>query len=121
MANTYRYDNLTNTAGVHLDPTGGYRLSIDGNVKVKGNLCFYKEGTTDSYGLQDLIFIKSLETKTLQLSAANKLKLKLNTTGAITNNSNDMHTYTQTCAQDTNPKLCDSRIEKGETKETMIP
>ena len=94
MANTYRYDNLTNTAGVHLDPIGGYRLSINGNViKVKGNLCFYKEGTTDSYGLQDLIFIKSLETKTLQLSAANKLKLKLNNTGAITNNSNGLHKH----------------------------
>jgi hypothetical protein len=38
-----------------------------------------------------------------------------------TNNSNDMYTYIQTCTQDTNPKLCDSRIEKGETKETMIP
>jgi hypothetical protein len=27
-------------------------LSINGNVKVKGDLCFYKEGTTDSYCLQ---------------------------------------------------------------------
>jgi hypothetical protein len=53
MANTYRYDNLTNTAGIYQDPIGGYRLSINGNVKVKGDLCFYKEGTTDSYGLQD--------------------------------------------------------------------
>jgi hypothetical protein len=46
-------------------------LSINGNVKVKGDLCFYNEGTTDSYCLQDLIFIKSLETNTLQLSATN--------------------------------------------------
>jgi hypothetical protein len=67
MANIYRYDNLTNTAGIYQDPIGGYRLSINGNVKVKGDLCFYKEGsTTDSYCLQDLIFIKSLETNTLQ-------------------------------------------------------
>jgi hypothetical protein len=58
MANMYRYDNLTNTAGIYQDPTGGYRLSTNGNVKVKGDLCFYKEGTTDSYCLQDLIFIK---------------------------------------------------------------
>jgi hypothetical protein len=50
MANIYRYDNLTNTAGIYQDPIGGYRLSINGNVKVKGDLCFYKEGTTDSYG-----------------------------------------------------------------------
>ena len=57
MANIYRYDNLTNTAGIYQDPIGGYRLSINGNVKVKGDLFFYKEGTTDSYCLQDLIFI----------------------------------------------------------------
>ena len=29
--------------------------------------------------------------------------------------------HTQACTQDTNPKLCDSRIEKGETTETMTP
>ena len=52
MADIYRYDNLTNTAGIYQDPIGGYRLSINGNVKVKGDLCFYKEGTTDSYCLQ---------------------------------------------------------------------
>jgi hypothetical protein len=27
-----------------------------------------------------------------------------------------MYTHTQACTQDTNPKLCDSRIEKGENK-----
>jgi hypothetical protein len=91
MANIYRYDNLTNTAGIYQDPIGGYRLSINGNVKVKGDLCFYKEGTTDSYCLQDLIFIKSLETDTLQLSSTNKLELKLNDTGAIKNNSNGLY------------------------------
>jgi hypothetical protein len=32
-----------------------------------------------------------------------------------------MYTHTQACTQDTNPKLCDSRIEKGETTETMTP
>jgi hypothetical protein len=91
MANIYRYDNLTNTAGIYQDPIGGYRLSINGNVKVKGDLCFYKEGTTDSYCLQDLIFIKSLEANTLQLSTTNKLELKLNDTGAIKNNSNGLY------------------------------
>jgi len=83
MANIYRYDNLTNTAGIYQDPIGGYRLSINGNVKVKGDLCFYKEGTTDSYCLQDLTFIKSLETNTLQLSSTNKLELKTKTDGGI--------------------------------------
>ena len=92
MANIYRYDNLTNTAGIYQDPIGGYRLSINGNVKVKGDLCFYKEGsTTDSYCLQDLIFIKSLEANTLQLSSTNKLELKLNDTGAIKNNSTGLY------------------------------
>jgi len=43
MANIYRYDNLTNTPGIYQDPIGGYRLSINGNVKVKGDLCFYKK------------------------------------------------------------------------------
>jgi hypothetical protein len=43
--------------------------------------------------LQDLIFIKWLETNTLQLSAINKLELKLNNTGAITNNSNGLYIY----------------------------
>ena len=62
MDNIYRYDNLTNT-----------------------------EGTTDSYCLQDLIFIKSLETNTLQLSSTNKLELKWNDTGAIKNNSNGLY------------------------------
>ena len=66
-------------------------MSINGNVKVKGDLCFYKEGTTDSYCLQDLIFIKSLETNTLQLSSTNKLELKLNDTGAIKNNSTGLY------------------------------
>jgi len=56
-ANIYRYDNLTNTAGIYQHQIGGYRLSINGNVKVKGDLFFYKERTTDSYCLQDLIFI----------------------------------------------------------------
>jgi hypothetical protein len=37
MSNMYRYDNLTNTAGIYQDPIGGYRLSINGNVKV-GNV-----------------------------------------------------------------------------------
>ena len=32
MANIYRYDNLTNTADI--------RLAINGNLKVKGDLCF---------------------------------------------------------------------------------
>ena len=91
MANIYRYDNLTNTAGIYQDPIGGYRLSINGNVKVKGDLCFYKEGTTDSYCLQDLIFIKSLEANTLQLSSTNKLELKLNDNGAIKNNSTGLY------------------------------
>ena len=78
MANIYRYDNLTNTAGIYQHQIGGYRLSINGNVKVKGDLCFYKEGsTTDSYCLQDLIFIKSLEINTLHLSATDKLGFKL--------------------------------------------
>jgi hypothetical protein len=35
--------------------------------------------------------IKSLETNTLQLSATNKLELKLNNTEAITNNSNGLY------------------------------
>ena len=42
MANIYRYDNLTNTAGIYQDPISGYRLTINENVKVKGDLCFYK-------------------------------------------------------------------------------
>ena len=92
MANIYRYENLTNTAGIYQDPIGGYRLSINGNVIVKGDLCFYKEGTTDSYCLQDLILIKSLEANTLQLSSTNKLELKLNDTRAIKNNSNGLYT-----------------------------
>ena len=91
MANIYRYDNLTNTAGIWQDPVGGYRLSINGNVKVKGDLCFYKEGTTDSYCFQDLMFIKSLETNTLQLSATKKLEFKLNNTGGITNNTDEIY------------------------------
>jgi len=41
--------------------------------------------------LQDLIFIKSLEANTLQLSSTNKLELKLNDTGAIKNNSNGLY------------------------------
>ena len=60
-------------SGIYQDPIGGYRLSINGNVRVIGDLCFYKEGSTDTYCLQDLIFIKSLETNTLQLSTTNKL------------------------------------------------
>jgi hypothetical protein len=82
---------LTNTSGIYQDPIGGYRLSITGNVKVKGDLCFYKEVSTDTYCLYDLIFIKSLETNTLQLSSTNKLELKLNNTGAITNNVNGIY------------------------------
>jgi hypothetical protein len=41
--------------------------------------------------LQDLIFIKSLETNTLQLSSTNKLELKLNDIGAIKNNSTGLY------------------------------
>ena len=37
------------------------------------------------------MFIKSLETNTLQLSATNKLELKLNDTGAIKNNSTGLY------------------------------
>ena len=42
MADIYRYDNLTNTSGIYQDPISGYRLTINENVKVKGDLCFYK-------------------------------------------------------------------------------
>jgi len=66
MANIYRYDNLTNTAGIYQGPI---------------------------YCLQDLIFIKSLEKNTLQLSATNKLESKLNDTGAIKNNSTGLYIY----------------------------
>ena len=41
---------------------------------------FGKKSTTDSYCFQDLMFIKSLETNTLQLSATKKIELKLNNT-----------------------------------------
>ena len=84
MADIYRYDKLTNTAGIYNDPITGYRLAINGNMKVKGNICFYKEGTTtgETYCLQDLVFIKSLETNTLELTA-NKLQLKTKTNGGI--------------------------------------
>jgi hypothetical protein len=91
MANIYRYDNLTNTAGEYQDPIGGYRLSRNGNLKVKGDLCFCKKSTTDSYCFQDLMFIKSLETNTLQLSATKKLEFKLNNTGGITNNTDEIY------------------------------
>ena len=43
MANIYRYNNLTNTAGIYQDPIGGYRMAISGNVKVGGDLCFIKK------------------------------------------------------------------------------
>jgi hypothetical protein len=37
------------------------------------------------------MFIKSLETNTLQLSTTYKLELKLNKTGAITNNTDGIY------------------------------
>ena len=37
------------------------------------------------------MFIKSLETNTLQLSATKKLEFKLNNTGGITNNTDEIY------------------------------
>ena len=41
--------------------------------------------------MQDLIFIKSLETNTLQLSSTNKLELNLNNTGSISKDSDGLY------------------------------
>jgi hypothetical protein len=91
MADIYRYDKLTNKAGIYNDPITGYRLAINGNLKVKGDICFYKQGTTtgERYCLQDLVFIKSLDPSTLEL-VANKLQIKTKPNGGIETGSTDI-------------------------------
>ena len=84
MADIYRYDKLTNNAGIYNDPETNFKLTINGNLKTKGNISFYKKGTTtnETYSLQDLVFIESLETNILELTN-NKLELRTKTNGGI--------------------------------------
>jgi hypothetical protein len=64
MADIYRYDKLNDNAGIYNDPETNFKLTINGNLKTKGNISFYKKGTSTNelYTLQDLVFIESLET-----------------------------------------------------------
>ena len=84
MADIYKYDKLTNNAGIYNEPETNLKLTINGNLKTKGNISFYKKGTTtnETYSLQDLVFIESLETNILELTN-NKLELRTKTNGGI--------------------------------------